>query len=670
LDRYRSSTLLGRLRRSTALALLANCALVTAAVAETPGKDGDLTVSGTVTLNAYAALSGSPSAGATSITTATPLAGLTAGDLIMVYQAQGATINTADTSSYGSVTSYGSAGFWEFQTVGAVSGSTITLANYGSVCGGLRNNYFAGGRPQVIRVPQYRNLTINAGGSVVPPAWNGTTGGVVALQVSGTLTNNGVIHADALGFRGGAVDNLTTATGSAAANNYYRATASSAGAEKGEGIAGYQTDYDAAGRYGRGAPANGGGGGNGHNAGGGGGANGDNGNIWAGQGRPDTSGTGWGTAWNLDPSLNAATNNSGGGRGGYTYGSTNQNALTVGPGSPSATSWGGDFRRELGGLGGRPLAFSSSARAFFGGGGGAGDGNNNAAGRGGRGGGLVMVVTNAMAGSGQIRANGEAGVNTVPSHNDAPGGGGGGGTIVVANGGASGSISYQANGGAGGNQLITNNESEGPGGGGGGGVIATTGGIRTANGGNNGTSSSAAVTEFTPNGATRGASGQANASAPSLSSLPFCFAPSPVLQVQKASQAVATSGPETLAIPGAEILYTVTVTNPSVPIDSGSILITDPLPADVEFLNADIDGAGPATTPVEFIEGTPGSGLSCCAAANIAYSQFTTGTDFTYVPAAGFDPLVKRIRVTPTGSMAAALLGATSFSIRFKVRIK
>ncbi|MGL5838668.1 MAG: hypothetical protein ACRCY3_09235 [Sphingorhabdus sp.] len=645
--------------------------LMTKAIAETPGKDGDLTVSGAVVVNQYAAISGSPGAGSPSVTTTSSLAGLAAGDLVMIYQAQGATINTSDTSGYGAVTALGGAGLWEYQTVASVSGSTVSFATYGSVCNGLLNSYASGGRPQLIRVPQYRNLTINAGGSISAQPWNGSTGGVAAVHVSQVFTNNGVLSANGAGFRGGAIDNLTTTTGAAAANNYYRATLPSAGGEKGEGIAGYQTDYDGVGRYGRGAPANGGGGGNGHNAGGGGGANGNNGNSWAGQGVPDISTPAWINAWNLDPSLSATTANAGGGRGGYTYAANNLDALTTGPGSPAATGWGGDFRRELGGLGGRPMSYAAASRAFLGGGGGAGDGNNGAASAGAAGGGLVMVIADSMAGSGQVRANGAAAGNTVPSHNDAPGGGGAGGTIIAVHNGSSGSIQYQASGGKGGDQLITNAESEGPGGGGGGGVIAVSaGGTRTAAGGANGISNSSSVSEFRPNGATRGAAGQTNATAPSMSALPFCFAPSPVLQVAKSSQTVATSGPEKFAIPGADILYTVTVSNPSVPIDSGTLLITDPLPAEVEFLNADIDGAGPATTPVEFIEGSPGSGLSCCSAATIAYSQFTTGTDFTYVPVAGYDPNVRRIRVTPTGSMAAALLGATSFSIRFKVRIK
>ena len=133
--------------------------------------------------------------------------------------------------------------------------------------------------------------------------------------------------------------------------------------------------------------ANGGGGGNAHNAGGGGGANGSNGNAWTGQGVMIVNGSNPLGAWQLDPgyiaNANALTNSSGGGRGGYSYGSSNQIATTVAPGN---ALWGGDERREAGGLGGRPLTYTAST-LFFGGGGGAGDGNNTASQNGANGGG-------------------------------------------------------------------------------------------------------------------------------------------------------------------------------------------------------------------------------------------------------------------------------------------
>jgi PKD repeat protein len=73
-----------------------------------------------------------------------------------------------------------------------------------------------------------------------------------------------------------------------------------------------------------------------------------------------------------------------------------------------------------------------------------------------------------------------------------------------------------ANGGNGGSQsiLFFHLEAEGPGGGGGGGYIAVSNGspTRNTNGGNNGTTNSTLLTEFPPNGATRGGPGINNGS--------------------------------------------------------------------------------------------------------------------------------------------------------------
>lgn len=632
------------------------------AVAETPGRDGNVTVAGANTVvNQYAAVNGSAAAGATSITgvgLAAAMPGLAAGDLIMIYQAQGATIAQTDGAGYGAVTSYGNAGRYEFQTVGSVAGNTITFATYAGSCTGLRYSYNAVGHPQIVRVPQYRNLTVT--GSIVPATWDGAIGGVVALTVSQTLSNSGTISASGRGFRGGLTEQLTDYT-----IVTYLSALGEAGAEKGESIAGYRAELPLAAFYGRGAPANGGGGGDAHNAGGGGGANGNNGNPWAGQGVPDTSTANYVTAWNLDPTLNSATNNSGGGRGGYSFGFANgQNPLVNGPGS----AYGGDDRREVGGLGGRPLAYDRTGRIFFGGGGGAGDSNNNAGGAGGIGGGIVFIRAATISGSGIVSANGADGASTTPSHNDAPGGGGGGGTIII-QGGSAGGLQIVANGGAGGTQSITGDENEGPGGGGGGGVIAVaSGGTRAAGGGVNGVTTSTTIAAFPPNGATRGATGQTTATAPALSETPICSAPPPT--AAKSATPFATSGPDRFYIPGADVIYTITFTNPGSALDNGTVVVNDTLPAELDFYNGDIDGPGPQTGPFEFVDGATASGVTCCSGAQIAYSAQNTGSDFSYVPIAGYDPAVRRVRLTPTGAMNAGSFTPSSFQVRLRTRIK
>lgn len=479
------------------------------------GNDGIKTVHAAQTvLNTYAALAANASQGDESlwVNDISLLNGgdaLTGGDLLLIIQMQGASVRVENSPNFGEITSYGSAGNYEFAGVGSVSGNQIFLN-----CG-LLKSYSQSGHTQVIRVPQYSSLQIEAGASVTAPAWNGSTGGVVAL-LSGQTTLTGSVDVSGKGFRGGQTDNSTDYS----RTEYYTSN-QAYGAEKGEGIAGWTSEYSALGAiYGRGAIANGGGGGNAHNAGGGGGANGNNGDTWTGQGRMCSSCTGT-SAWALDPGYitngNALARSSGGGRGGYAFANQNQNALAIAPGN---SAWGGNSRMEIGGLGARPLANDPSSHLFMGGGGGAGDGNNSAAAPGAAGGGMVFLVSSQVSGSGSIYANGNNGTPTVSGHNDGPGGGGAGGTVLVKAGQVS-AINVYARGGNGGNQLITNAESEGPGGGGGGGYVSlppASAALVTVIGGAGGTSTSTSVTEFPSNGATDGAAGSVG----QTGYIPFC----------------------------------------------------------------------------------------------------------------------------------------------------
>ena len=488
-------------------------------------------------VNEYTALTQNAFAGNTSITVAN--SGLNAngrftgtlqpGDLVMVIQIQGIQIRSASAGIVGSDTSWGRienyyfCGNYEFRQVASIpNGTTIDLD-----CP-LSNTYLSSGfgpstKTQVIRVPRYSSLTINSGGVLTCDDWNGTIGGVLAVEVQGNTVVNtgGVIDASGRGFRGGALSGNTATYGS----NTVFSTLNTTGAEKGEGIVGYQAIYDnEGGRYGRGAAANGGGGACVHNAGGGGGANASpNPSLWKGFGIPDLTGTNYATAWNLDnPNFSTfnTTNSAGGGRGGYTFSSSNQNAINI---APSNTAWSGDNRnKDATGLGGRALDYSTG-KLFLGGGGGAGHQNNSAGGAGGDGGGLIyLMVYGNISGSGTIQSNGLNGSNAqggsqIPTGMDGAGGAGAGGTIVLNSvGGVANTLTCNANGGTGGNQVIgvTNgNEAEGPGGGGGGGYIAVSSGTptRNSNGGNNGITNSGALTEFTPNGATKGCPGINNA---------------------------------------------------------------------------------------------------------------------------------------------------------------
>ncbi len=475
------------------------------------GKDGAKTISTSVNVNEYSSLLADVSTGSVTLAvTNSTLNGsgyfsgpLAPGDLVFIIQMQGASMGLNNDSTYGVINFYNNCGFNEFAQVSTVPNSTtITLD-----CG-LQHSYTASGRVQVVRVPRWSTLTINSGGQLTCPAWSGNTGGVVAVEVLGNtvINSGGSIYATGKGFRGGALDNQ-----SQFGTLDYRWNTGLSGAEKGEGIAGNQIDYDSfSGRYDRGAPANGGGGGNGHTSGGGGGGNAGNIATWNGYGVPDVSTGSWANAWNLEWSGFAANNSSGGGRGGYSYSNDDRNALTEGPGN---TNWTGDFRRNVGGVGGRPLNYSNG-RLFLAGGGGAGDQNQNKGGAGGNGGGMIYILSFAdVTGSGTIVSNGNNGGSTPVRGTDAAGGAGAGGTIVVNSTGTISGISISANGGNGGFQIIRNvfepTEAEGPGGGGGGGYIAITNGApaRIANGGNNGTTDSGGLLEFPPNGATKGGTG-------------------------------------------------------------------------------------------------------------------------------------------------------------------
>jgi len=493
------------------IALITILLFVPFAMHAQPGKSGPGTITSLNTIvNCYSAVTANVASGSTTVTTDGACT-LECGDLVMIYQAQGASINSTNTDQYGTITNYNNSGLYEFNYVVSTGGATITVQNPWT------NNYTATGKVQIIKVPQYTTLTVNAGASIVPSAWQESgafrKGGIVAIHATGTVIVNGSIQANACSFRSGVVEQNTSNSGGPIVTDFVTPS-SSVSAEKGESIAGFGPEYDAMnGRYGRGSAANGGGGGNGHNAGGGGGSNGNNGNAYNGQGIMCTGCAG-AIAWSLDPFVIAnagqLTNSSGGGRGGYTYGANNQDATILGP---SQNNWGGDKRNPVGGHGGHPLTIAPATRIFFGGGGGIGDSNNSGNQPGGKGGGIVYIIAPTITGVGGILANGGNALNQISTNtgggNDAPSGGGGGGTIILKST-VSNALTLSATGGKGGDQGFLTGESEGPGGGGGGGYIAIASGTPTINfqGGDNGITLSSSLTEFLPNGSTQGAAGQ------------------------------------------------------------------------------------------------------------------------------------------------------------------
>lgn len=139
----------------------------------------------------------------------------------------------------------------------------------------------------------------------------------------------------------------------------------------------------------------------------------------------------------------------------------------------------------------------------------------------------------------------------------------------------------------------------------------------------------------------------------------------PLLTVAKTSAPYVTAlaDPNRFNIPGADIAYSLTVTNSnSSPLDLNGTVLTDILPANVIFRNSDYDDAGPLTTNFEFLAGS--SGLTM-AAANLSYSN-NSGATYAFAPSAGYDSNVNAVRINPQGTMAAN----SSFTIRFRTQIK
>ncbi len=506
------------------------------------GKDGAVTFTNSNTIvNSYIDVTANLTLGTTTIPVSNS-AGFAVGDLIFIAQMQGARTNcqwdtvwgdpnnamsvpNSNNIDFGAIMNYNNCGKNEFAQINSIPNGTSLVVD----CG-LKSNYtytytnnqggahIVYGNIQVVKVPRYTSLIISGAGSITCPQWNGKTGGIAVIEVenNATLSSNPSFDVSGKGFRGGIKDNLSTFGG-----NKWGGGTSNQGGIKGESIAGDTSIYRNHGAvFSRGAIANGGGGGCAHNAGGGGGSNGNNSVTYNGYGNPVT---GYNTIWNLESAGFAANISSGGGRGGYSFSNTNRNISTTAPGAITTTSnsWGGDFRRNIGGLGGRPLDYSSG-NLYLGGGGGAGDGNENQAGAGGNGGGMVYVVCYGnLTGTGTILADGANGTSSTPGcgTNDGAGGAGGGGVIVLNVNGTTNltaGTALSAKGGNGGNVVfncvLSNSDGYGPGGGGGGGYITYSGTLPSNNisGGLNGIQSGNTSTIsafFPPNGATRGGSG-------------------------------------------------------------------------------------------------------------------------------------------------------------------
>jgi uncharacterized repeat protein (TIGR01451 family) len=601
-------------------------------VCASPGRDGTGgTLSGIV--NAYypPSSTGTVAAGSISIALGPAAAGgaqtpIAAGDLLLVVQMQGASINSTNTSSYGSgipgnptgSTNLGSSGEFEFVTSTSavpVTGGTLSFMGTGitltgNTTPGLLNSYSysvassSAGQTtfQVIRVPQYTSATLSSSLTAMP--WNGATGGILSLDVASQLTLGGTVVVDGLGFRGGGAMSLRGATAGASTDTLTTSPAtvrsvgtgdpaSDTGANdsKGEGIAGTphwlaptpsaithttiatstgQTYVEGLpnGSFARGAPGNAGGGGT-----------------------------------DADPIGSPA--NSGGGNDQNTGGGGGGNGGTGGSGG---FAWGS--AGIAGGFGGTLFPGSTSA-LVLGGGGGAGTTNNgsywdpsttsgnNDCGAlctgiyssGAPGGGIVLIRTGSIAGTGTITSNG---LTALDPGKDGGGGGGAGGTILLfANSGGLTGLTVSAAGGSGGNTWPQEapgtpfpGNRHGPGGGGGGGMVLLSGTLSSGNlsvaGGNPGNSTLADDSYgATPGQAGVSSTGLTITQTPGTQSGAYCAG---------ADLAVTNTPSATILVPPANITYTQTVTNNG-PNDALNAVFNEAIPTNTTYQSIAISGA-------------------------------------------------------------------------------
>jgi len=590
-------------------------------VCATPGNDG---AGGTLTgiVNTYypPKANGTVAAGATTIKLGTPSGSaktIANGDLLLIIQMQDALINFTNTGAYGDgspgdpatgSTNLQNTGLFEYVTAtSTVSGTgTLTFQGTGSG-GGLLNTYVQAAYKagtngqqtyQVIRVPQYSSATLSSG--LVPLAWNGSVGGVLAIDVASQLTLNGTVAADSLGFRGGGGLILTGGTG--ADTDYRTLSTNAADASKGEGIAGtpyylapaaITTTTTAAvstaaveglpnGSFARGAPGNAGGGGtdgdpanNDYNSGGGAGGNGGAGGLG-------------GYGWNSYVALNTTD----GGFGGSAFPATTS-AIVMGGGGGAGTTNNGSYYISS--------ASNNSTSLNAGCSGGTTPTCTGIYSSGGAGGGIVIVHTGTVTGAGTITSNGQTTLSTL---NDSTGGGGAGGTIIFfANNGGLTGLTVSANGGGAGSAWplqapgAFSGERHGPGGGGGGGVILLSGTPTSVSvtGGVNGNTN----TVQDSYGATPGQAGITAANlliteTPGTQSGAYCAS---------ADLAVTNVGTPNLVLAGSNITYTQVVTNNG-PLDAVNAVFTEQIPTNTTFQSLTFPAGWLCSTPAVNATGT------------------------------------------------------------------
>lgn len=365
-----------------------------------------------------------------------PVSWLRKDDRIMLLQMKGVHVDTTRTDQTGAVVDVANAGLWEICTVDTVMGGTIRLMHRPI------HRYSTTDGVQLIKVA--RSTSADVIGSVTAQPWNGSSGGVVAIECDDTLRLHASLDVGGMGYRGGAVSLNTLDT---AETSWATRDDAGLGGRKGEGSAAALRALGA----GRSPWANGGGGGNARNGGGGGGANGGNGGMGGTQ------------------------------------------PLTMLP-------------TDVRGRGGFAMSTDDARRLFLGGGGGGGHQNDFKGSAGATGGGIIVVIASVVIVDSGVTLDAR-GATARDALEDGAGGGGAGGSIYLSATTIIGTARCVADGGDGGENNGTNGCYAPGGGGGGGRVISSFPVDALLFGGSAGTARDATCTNDVHHGATPGANG-------------------------------------------------------------------------------------------------------------------------------------------------------------------
>ncbi|MCA9609808.1 MAG: hypothetical protein KC619_29620, partial [Myxococcales bacterium] len=326
------------------------------------GSDGPYVApSGAHPVNEYEGLTAAPSGTTLTVRTST---GFAAGDLILVWQVKAGAFTSGDGTAVDLAAT--GVGHWELTRVVSTTATTVVIA------APLSLTYAATGT-QIVRVPEFTDVTIGTGDAIIARPWDGNEGGIVVFLAAGTvrIATNGGIAANEMGFRGGdSSDNICNGSCACGMDAAPVDDPTCDTGRRGEGFDNSALSYGRT-ACGVGNRANGGGGGGHINAGGAGGGNGGAGSVG-------------GNAW-CSESLSG--------------------------GNPSAAVTG-----------------TVASYLTLGGGGGGGQQNNDGSSAGAGGGGVIFVRARRVTGAGEWFANGGRAVTNL---NDGQGGGGAGGTIFL-----------------------------------------------------------------------------------------------------------------------------------------------------------------------------------------------------------------------------------------------